>query len=359
VTRRTNSSRWSSAESRPTLTDDLGRRVGRASDDRERSLSARHFKLKSFQANLMEMRGGRGRTEEAKADGLAATGHAPLGVPGAEGRERMDGNALSQSGGTTLYGVSGALNGPGRPEALGHAGQPTGHVGYPAWYAGLSTGYARQPAYPRFSGPIRSPNIGCQPHMHHAALQPAKLASAVQDGTTKNTWRRQVPQSERAPVKRGHGSTRNSLNKKIREEMRKQQSKGELVVKVEPKVRSRPKYAPSPKGVAPHNNNKERKENKKGRDAGVYLPPHTAASDAAIIMASTPGIVVAGTSEPLPKIDLERLAAQPAHALKSSTTGIDTMETAARVAEVLIGLRDGPGLQESLIRPLERHTDNQ
>jgi hypothetical protein len=307
----------------------------------------------------MEMRGGRGRTEEAKADGLAATGHAPLGVPGAEGRERMDGNALSQSGGTTLYGVSGALNGPGRPEALGHAGQPTGHVGYPAWYAGLSTGYARQPAYPRFSGPIRSPNIGCQPHMHHAALQPAKLASAVQDGTTKNTRRRQVPQSERAPVKRGHGSTRNSLNKKIREEMRKQQSKGELVVKVEPKVRSRPKYAPSPKGVAPHNNNKERKENKKGRDAGVYLPPHTAASDAAIIMASTPGIVVAGTSEPLPKIDLERLAAQPAHALKSSTTGIDTMETAALVAEVLIGLRDGPGLQESLIRPLERHTDNQ
>ncbi len=284
----------------------------------------------------MEMIGGRGRTEEAKADGLAATGQAPLGVPGAEGRERMDGNALSKSGGTTLYGVSGALNGPGRPEALGHAGQPTGHVGYPAWYGGLSTGYARQPACPRFSGPM-----------------------AVQDGTTKNTRRRQVPESERAPVKRGHGSTRNSLNKKIREEMRKQQSKGELVVKVEPKVRSRPKYAPSPKGVAPHNNNRERKENKKGRDAGVYLPPHTAASDAAIIMASTPGVVVAGTSEPLPKIDLERLAAQPAHALKSSTMGIDTMETAARVAEVLIGLRDGPGLQESLIRPLERHTDNQ
>jgi hypothetical protein len=324
--------------------------------------------------------------EVGKARAAEAAGQATDGVSGAEtngsdgknfgdGGDGSDGNNLQQAGlhhFRNTHNVAGARGGPGDSEApgsaglptgyaglptgyaglpTGYAGLPTGYAGLPTGYAGLPTGYVGQPAFPGFPGSEWAPAV--QSHMYQNGQLAAAEAMNVNTGRGKG--RRNVPQPTKLPAKRGHGSSHNPLNQKIREQMRKQQSKGTLVVKLEPKVRHAPRHnAPPSRKLAPNKTEKKKAAAAKGRGADVYLPPDTAARNAAIIMANTPGIVVAGSSNPLPKMDLESPALQQEDAWEPSRpTAIDSMETAARVAEALIGLRGAPSLHECLKPPGE------
>ena len=253
---------------------------------------------------------------------------------------------------------------PGYPQVgvqlgqLGYAGHPYGYAGHPYGYAGHPYGYAGHAAYPGFPGSGWAP--GVQPHRYPAASPPAdaKAEAAVEGEKTQYKKPIYTPQAMKPLVKRGHGTSQNELNRSIREQIRNQQSKGNVVVKVEPKLRSSPKYnAPRLRNSA--DNKKISRMHAAQDDAAVYLPPDTAALNAAIIMASTPGIVVEGSSKPLPKINLEESTRPEASASEQDEpTTLDTTEAAARVAEALIGLRGASGLQDCL-EPLSNQKEDE
>ena len=178
---------------------------------------------------------------------------------------------------------------------------------------------------------------------------------------------KELPQPTAANDKmtaRGSGQSTHALNKQIRAQMRLQQAKGNVTVKVEHKTRK------MPRGKA------------KGGVGKKTLPikPSLAAIKAAAIMASTPGMSVQGN---LPGLDLERMskaakAANTAQAMqafagenltalqylqgapnggklenaeklskvgreeKVETPSVDTAATAVRIAEALVGLSGAP-----------------
>lgn len=216
--------------------------------------------------------------------------------------------------------------------------------------------------------PVSLHALGVQPSMHDA-VHTSSLSAAQMVNNNSNSSNPPLAASQPAKplIQRGHAMSSHQLNQRIRQQIRAQQSKGNVVVKVEKKVRNRWRNeslaSPGPsvqKGQVDRTGRgamrRRHSTPKSAAGSSKQSLEFSAAHQAAMIMANTPGIVVAGASELSPTAELElngdpssfgQLREQVSNIKRENQTN-NSKDTVARIAEALIGLRDAPDLQYML-----------